>query len=129
MFSSVGSNNNHLIDLSISLAPILFAPGAAFADDISTILIARPVLDFFINILSLLFLSRIVISWYPKTNLNEFPYSSVVWPTEPLLIPVRGLVPPAFGVDVSPIVWIMLLSFFREILIGQQGILTLIDKS
>ena len=108
----------------------LIFPSPSLAVDASaTILFARPVLDIFINSLSVFFLCRIIISWYPKTDLKKFPYTAILWPTEPLLAPVRDLIPPAFGVDVSPIVWIMLLSFLREILTGQQGILTLLEKS
>jgi YggT family protein len=115
---------------SISSASLLLAPSIASAEDIvNTAVIARPIIDIFINTLSVFFLCRIIISWYPKTDLKKFPYAAILWPTEPLLAPVRDLVPPAFGVDVSPIVWIMLLSFLREILTGQQGILTLIEKS
>ena len=88
----------------------------------------RPVLDAFIYIMNFLFVCRTVISWYPKTNLKELPFSAIVCPTEPLLAPAREIVPPAFGVDVSAIVWIALLSFLHEILTGQQGILTLLEK-
>ena len=102
---------------------------AAAADSVSAIPVARTVIDVFVNTLSLLFLCRTVLSWYPKTDLNQFPYSIAAWPTEPLLLPVRSLIPPAFGVDVSSIVWVMLLSFLREILTGQQGILTLLEKN
>ena len=84
-------------------------------------------LEIFINTLSVFMLARIVISWYPKTDLNAMPYA-VGMANEPLLEPVRGLVPPAFGV-MSPIVWLALLSFVREILTGQQGILTLMEQS
>jgi YggT family protein len=101
---------------------------AVASADPQALQVARPVIDIFVNSLSLLFLVRTVLSWYPKTNLNEFPYNIAAWPTEPLLVPVRSLIPPAFGVDVSSIVWIMLLSFFREILTGQQGILTLLER-
>lgn len=90
--------------------------------------VGRPVLDTFVNVLSLLMLCRTVLSWYPKTNLNEFPYSIVAWPTEPLLVPVRSVIPPAFGVDVSALVYVAVLSFIRETLTGQQGILTLMEK-
>ena len=103
------------------------AAGAA-GGELSALSVVRPVFDIFVNTLSLLFLCRTVLSWYPKTNLNEFPYSLAAWPTEPLLVPVRSLIPPAFGVDVSSIVWVMLLSFLREILTGQQGILTLLER-
>ena len=70
-------------------------PLTAVAADLDpSIGIVRPVLDILINTLSVFFLCRVVISWYPKTDLKQFPYSAIVWPTEPLLEPVRGLVPP-----------------------------------
>mmetsp|Transcript_16040 Transcript_16040/g.30276 ORF Transcript_16040/g.30276 Transcript_16040/m.30276 type:complete len:205 (+) Transcript_16040:256-870(+) len=79
----------------------------------------------FLNLFSFAMLCRVVISWYPKSNLNEFPYNVVVWPTEPLLRAIRGTVPPAFGVDITPIVWLAVFTFFNEILLGQQGLLTM----
>ena len=70
-------------------------------------------------------LCRVVISWYPAVKLNEFPFRLVVWPTEILLRSIRGAIPPAFGVDITPIVWLAIFSFLNEILLGQQGLLTL----
>jgi YggT family protein len=116
----------------MTLSSILLIPLVSYSADseaISALQIARPIFDIFVNLLSFLFICRTVISWYPKTDLNAFPYNIAAWPTEPLLAPVRDLVPPAFGVDVSSIVWVAVLSFLREILTGQQGILTLIEKN
>lgn len=59
---------------------------------------------------------------------KEFPWSLSYTPTEPLLAATRKVVPPLAGVDVSPIVWVALLSFFNEILLGPQGILNLIQR-
>ena len=127
------SNNNRILKYSlITMSSVLLMPMIALAADNDSVLafqIARPILDISVNLLSFLFICRTVISWYPKTDLNAFPYNIAAWPTEPLLAPVRDLVPPAFGVDVSSIVWVAVLSFLREILTGQQGILTLIEKS
>ena len=83
------------------------------------------VLGPFLNIFSFAMLCRVVISWYPTSNLNEFPFALAVWPTEPLLKLIRGAVPPAFGVDITPIVWLGVFTFFNEILLGQQGLLTI----
>jgi YggT family protein len=47
-------------------------------------------------------------------------------PTEPFLKFVRGITPPLFGVDISPIVVYAVLSFIREICLGQQGVLTML---
>jgi YggT family protein len=70
-------------------------------------------------------LCRVVLSWYPKTNLKELPWILVTWPTESLLQAIRGAVPPAFGVDITPIVWLGIFTFIHEILLGQQGLLTM----
>lgn len=76
-----------------------------------------------LSIYTLLFLFRIILTWYPEAELNKFPFAIVAWPTEPFLIPVRKLVPPIGGVDISPVIWVGLVSFLREILVGQQGLL------
>mmetsp|Transcript_27747 Transcript_27747/g.58933 ORF Transcript_27747/g.58933 Transcript_27747/m.58933 type:complete len:187 (+) Transcript_27747:138-698(+) len=83
------------------------------------------VLGPFLNFFSFAMLCRIVLSWYPSANANDFPFSLVVWPTEPLLRLVRGSVPPAFGVDITPVVWLGIFTFVNEILLGQQGLLTM----
>ena len=38
----------------------------------------------------------------------------------------RALVPPVGGVDVSPIIWVGMISFMNEILLGKQGLLVLL---
>lgn len=81
--------------------------------------IVGPVLSLY----TLLFILRIVLTWYPQVELNKFPYALVAWPTEPLLIPVRKLVPPIGGVDISPVIWAGIVSLMRELLVGQQGLL------
>jgi len=74
----------------------------------------------------LLFIFRIVLTWYPQIDLNRFPFNWVAWPTEPLLVPTRKIVPPIGGVDITPIVWVGVFSLLRELLVGQQGLLRLI---
>ncbi|NET31153.1 MAG: YggT family protein [Cyanothece sp. SIO1E1] len=85
-------------------------------------------LGIFIGLMILLFIFRIVLTWYPQVDLNQLPYNLVAWPTEPLLIPTRKLVPPIGGVDIAPIIWVAILSLLREILLGQQGLLTMISR-
>ena len=42
----------------------------------------------------------------------------------------RKIVPPIGGVDVGPVIWIGIISFLREILVGQQGLIKIaIEKS
>jgi YggT family protein len=45
-------------------------------------------------------------------------------PTEPLLAATRRLIQPIGGVDVTPVIWVGLISLLRELLVGQQGLIT-----
>jgi len=49
----------------------------------------------------------------------------VVGLTEFLLRPTRRLIPPLGGVDMAPVVWVGLVTLLREVLLGQQGLLTM----
>ena len=73
---------------------------------------------------TLLFLFRIVLTWYPQVDLHKGVMRLVSAPTEPLLAPTRRLIQPIGGVDVAPVVWVGLISLLRELLVGQQGLLT-----
>ncbi|MDJ0704240.1 MAG: YggT family protein [Leptolyngbyaceae cyanobacterium MO_188.B28] len=88
--------------------------------------IASWILGPFLGLMTLLFIFRIVLTWYPQADLNKLPFNLVAWPTEPLLIPVRKLIPPIGGVDISPIIWVGIVSLLREVLIGQQGLLRML---
>lgn len=79
-------------------------------------------------LMTLLFIFRIVLTWYPQVELNRFPFSAIAIPTEPFLSPTRKLIPPLGGVDISPIIWVGIVSLLREVLIGQQGILTMLMR-
>lgn len=81
-----------------------------------------------LGIMIFLFIFRIILSWYPQIELNRFPFNFVALPTEPFLVPLRTLVPPIGGVDITPIIWVGILSLLREILLGQQGLLTMLSR-
>lgn len=108
-------------------APFIFSPDIACASEYSWILPFSYILDPVLNLGSFAMLLRVVMSWYPEIQITKMPYLLVTFPTEPLLRPTRALIPPAFGVDISPVVWIGLLSFIREILFGQQGLFYMIQ--
>jgi YggT family protein len=76
-------------------------------------------------VMTLLFIVRIVLTWYPQIELTQFPFNLVAIPTEIFLWPTRKVVPPIGGVDISPIIWTGIFAFLREILLGQQGLLTM----
>ena len=77
-------------------------------------------------LMTFLFIFRIVLTWYPQVESKKFPFSLVVAPTEPFLAPSRKLIPPIGGVDITPIVWVAIVSLIREVLVGQQGILSML---
>lgn len=52
----------------VSFSLIAAASAAEGGDADAVLFVAKPVLDIFINVMNLLFLSRVIISWYPKTN-------------------------------------------------------------
>jgi YggT family protein len=79
-------------------------------------------------ILIFLFIFRIVLTWYPQVNLQQFPFNLIFLPTEPFLAPARKLIPPLGGVDITPILWVGILSLVREVLLGQQGLLTMMTR-
>lgn len=83
------------------------------------------VLDPFLNLMSFAMLARVVLSWYPEQKVTDMPWAIVFFPTEPLLRSVKGFVPPAFGVDITPVFWLAIFTFIHEILLGQQGLLTM----
>jgi YggT family protein len=79
-----------------------------------------------LGLMTLLFIFRIVLTWYPQVDLSKLPLALVAWPTEPLLIPVRKLVPPIGGVDMAPVIWVGIITLLREFLVGQQGLLRML---
>ena len=88
-----------------------------------------PILDFtlgiFLSFLTLVFLIRLILTWYPKVDLNKGLWLLISIPSSFILNITRKIIPPIGGVDVGPVIWIGVISFLREILVGQQGLIKL----
>ena len=88
-----------------------------------------PILDFTLGILlsflTLVFLIRLILTWYPKINLNKGFWLVIAIPTNSILNITRNIIPPIGGVDVGPVIWVGIISLIREILVGQQGLIKL----
>ena len=82
------------------------------------------ILGLLLAALTLAFLLRIVLTWYPQVDLTAGAWPLIAWPTEPVLELTRKVVAPIGGVDVTPVIWVGLLSLLRELLVGQQGLLS-----
>ena len=86
--------------------------------------IVHLVLGVLLSALTLAFLARIVLTWYPKVNERKGFWIIVFLPTEPILEITRKFIAPIGGVDVTPVIWVGLVSLMRELLVGQQGIIS-----
>ena len=88
-----------------------------------------PILDFtleiFLSFLTIVFLIRLILSWYPKIELKKGFWLFITIPTNSILNFTKKIIPPIGGVDVGPVIWIGIISFLREILVGQQGLIKL----
>ena len=75
------------------------------------------VVTLFIQLYSFVILARVLMSW-----VNIDPYSPLARTifdlTEPVLAPVRNLLPPASGLDFSPIIVIILLQVLQSLLVA-----------
>ena len=80
-------------------------------------------LGIYLSYLTIVFLIRLILTWYPKINLNKGLWLFISIPSNFILNLTRKLIPPIGGVDVGPVIWIGLISFLREILVGQQGLI------
>ena len=88
-----------------------------------------PILDLtlgiFLTFLTLAFLMRLILTWYPKVEISKGFWLLISIPTSSILNFTKKIIPPIGGVDVSPVIWIGIISFLREILVGQQGLIKL----
>ena len=78
-----------------------------------------------LSYLTLVFLIRLILTWYPKIDLNKGFWLLISIPTNSILNFTRKIIPPIGGVDVGPVIWIGIVSFLSEILVGQQALITL----
>ena len=77
------------------------------------------------SFLTLVFLVRLIMTWYPKIDGESGFWIIVTFPTNQILNITKKIIPPIGGVDVAPVIWIGIISFIRELLVGQQGLIKL----
>ncbi len=96
---------------------------------ISLLIKSLQILDISLGIslsyLTIVFLIRLILTWYPKIDLSKGLWLFISIPSNSVLNLTRKLIPPIGGVDVGPVIWIGVISFLREILVGQQGLIKL----
>ena len=83
-------------------------------------------LGILLSFLTIVFLIRLILTWYPKIDLSKGFWLLISVPSSSILDLTRKLIPPIGGVDVGPVIWIGIISFLREILVGQQGLIKIV---
>lgn len=72
-------------------------------------------IDIFFNLVLLLLLVRIILSWLPQFRYHQIA-QIVFGITEPILSPFQRIIPPMGMIDISPMVAIIALSILQYIL-------------
>jgi len=78
------------------------------------------------TLFQILFLGRVLLSQFPKIKTSEMPWAPVHYATEWALGPTRSVFKPEAGVDISPIIWLLLFMLGSELLTGPSGILSIV---
>jgi YggT family protein len=65
-----------------------------------------------------LLIIRVVLSWIPNVNYYHPVVQLIYRATSLILDPIRRIVPPAGGLDLSPLVAILLLQVVRQVVMG-----------
>ncbi len=78
---------------------------------------AATVIYYILNLYMWIIIARAVLSW-----VNPDPYNQIVQfinnVTEPVLYPIRSRIPYMGGIDVSPIIVLLVIMFLEKFLVG-----------
>ncbi len=69
-----------------------------------------------VQLLTILVVVRVLLSWVPSVDYGHPLISLIVRITDPILQPVRRILPPMGGLDLSPIIALLLLSLVGQLL-------------
>lgn len=70
-----------------------------------------------VNVLAVLIIVRSILSWIPSVDYEHPVIRPIMRITDPILRPVRRLMPPVGGIDLSPIIAIMLVLVLGQLLL------------
>ncbi|MBD2416008.1 hypothetical protein FACHB389_34275 [Nostoc calcicola FACHB-389] len=65
----------------------------------------------FTQIYTFLLLIRVLLTWFPTINWYDQPFAALSQITDPYLNVFRSFIPPLGGIDLSPMLAILLLQF------------------
>lgn len=70
-----------------------------------------------VQLLTLLIVVRAIFSWIPSVDYGHPAIRIIMRVTDPILEPIRRIMPPVGGFDLSPVIAIVLLQLVRVLLI------------
>jgi YggT family protein len=78
-------------------------------------------LNTFIQIYTALLFIRVLLTWFPTINWYNQPFSALSQITDPYLNVFRSFIPPLGGIDISPMLAILLLQVVGQVISGLVG--------
>jgi YggT family protein len=73
-------------------------------------------LSILLTILGWAILIRVLVSWIPNLDRSNPAVQLLAQITDPVLEPARRIIPPIGGIDISPIVVLLLLRLLQQLL-------------
>lgn len=70
-----------------------------------------------LSVYSFILLARVLISWFPNVDPYHPAVRFLYEATEPVLAPVRQLLPPMAGFDLSPVVVLVAINLIRTFIL------------
>lgn len=71
---------------------------------------------FALQIFRFILLARVLLSWFPDIDRNNSIVQFIFDVTEPVLRPIRDLLPPTSGIDFSPLLVFLAISILMRLL-------------
>jgi len=75
------------------------------------------------GVFQVLFLGRVLLTQFPSVKTTDMPWAPIHYSTEWALAPTRAVFKPEAGVDVAPILWLLVTLLASELIAGPSGIL------
>lgn len=70
------------------------------------------------NLIQFLIFFRVLLTWFPNIDWYKQPFKLLNDITEPILEPFRRLIPPIGGLDISPIVALLVVQLVSELILS-----------
>lgn len=68
------------------------------------------------QLITMLIVLWCLLSWFPNIRWYEQPFKTLDQIVQPLVAPFRKLIPPISGIDLSPMIAILVLQFIGSVL-------------